>query len=161
MPKDKNIVDCKWVFSIKQDENGNLLKYKARLVARGFTQEYMMDYDETFAPVARISSFRYFLAFSNQYDLLIHQMDVKTVFLNGALKDEIYIKIPKGLTQYDGNKVCKLNKAIYGLKQAARCWFEIFESALQNFGFRSLEVDRCIYILDEGDIHIYICTLIC
>jgi len=131
-PENKNIVDCRWVFSIKQDEFGNLVKYKARLVARGFTQEYMTDYDETFAPVARISSFRFLLALSNQYDLMVHHMDVKTAFLNGTLKDDIYMSVPKGLNRSYENKVCKLIKAIYGLKQAARCWFEVFESVLKD-----------------------------
>jgi len=151
-PENKNIVDCRWVFSIKQDEFGNLVKYKARLVARGFTEEYVTDYDETFAPVARISSFRFLLALSNQYDLMVHHMDVKTAFLNGTLKDEIYMSVPKGLNHSYENKVCKLNKAIYGLKQAARCWFEVFESVLKDVGFKNLGVDRCIYILDKGDI---------
>lgn len=151
-PENKNIVDCKWVFSKKQDEFGNLVKYKARLVARGFTQEYMTDYDETFAPVARVSSFRFLLALSNQFNLLVHHMDVKTAFLNGTLKEEIYMMVPKGLTQVDGNKVCKLNKAIYGLKQAARRWFEVFEKVLKEIGFENLGVDRCIYILNKGHI---------
>jgi len=85
-PDNKNIVDCKWVFSIKQGEFGNLVKYKARLVARGFTQEYMTDYNATFAPVARICRFRFSLALSNQYDLMVHHMDVKTAFLYRTLK---------------------------------------------------------------------------
>uniref|UniRef100_A0A6V7KQP7 Integrase catalytic domain-containing protein n=1 Tax=Bracon brevicornis TaxID=1563983 RepID=A0A6V7KQP7_9HYME len=89
-PPGKNIVDCKWIFSIKTDEHGQLAKYKARLVARGFSQEYLTDYDETFAPVARIASFRFILAFANQFNLLIHHMDVKMAFLNGNLKEEIY-----------------------------------------------------------------------
>ena len=117
------------VFSLKNDEFGNPIKYKARLVAKGFSQKYLIDYNETFAPVARISSFRFLIAFANQNCLLIHHMDVKTVFLNGTLKEEIYMKVPEGIKNED-NKVCKLNKALYGLKQAARCWFEEFEKAL-------------------------------
>ena len=85
-PVNKNIVDCKWVFAIKNDDFGNPIKYKARLVARGFCQEYLMDYNETFAPVARISSFRFIIAFVNQFNLLIHHMDVKTAFLHGEKK---------------------------------------------------------------------------
>lgn len=150
-PEHKNIVDCKWVFTIKNDEFGNPLRYKARLVARGFSQQYLQDYNETFAPVARISSFRFILAFSNQFNLLIHHMDVKTAFLNGTLKEEIYMKVPEGVT-CDNNQVCKLNKALYGLKQAARCWFEIFEKALKEKGFKNSSVDRCIYILDKGNV---------
>ena len=79
-PVNINIVDCKWVFNIKNDEFGNPSKYKARLVARGFSQKYLVDYNETFAPVARIASFRFVIAFANQFDLMIHHMDVKTAF---------------------------------------------------------------------------------
>lgn len=148
-PKDKNIVDCKWVFTIKNDEFGNPLRYKARLVARGFSQEYLVDYSETFAPVARISSFRFIIAFANQNNLLIHHMDVKSAYLNGELKEEIYMKVPEGV-KCNKNQVCKLIKALYGLKQAAKCWFETFEKKLIDIGFRSSSVDRCIYILDKG-----------
>lgn len=150
-PHNRNIIDNKWVFTIKSDEYGNPLKYKARLVARGFSQEYLVDYNETFAPVARISSFRFILAFSNQFNLLVHHMDVKTAFLNGILKEEIYMKIPEGVKS-KSNQVCKLHKALYGLKQAARCWFEMFELALKDKGFQNSSVDRCIYILDKGNI---------
>ena len=121
-PINKNIIDCKWVFAIKNDASGNPYKYKARLVARGFSQKYGIDYEETFALVARISSFRFIMAFSNQHDLIVHHMDVKTAFLNGNLKEEIFMKLPDGIDN-DKNLVCKLNKAIYGLKQSARCWF--------------------------------------
>ncbi|CAK9796582.1 Copia protein [Anthophora quadrimaculata] len=150
-PKNRHIVDCKWIFTIKNNEHGNPSKYKARLVARGFSQEYLTDYNETFAPVVRIASFRFIIAFANQFNLLIHHMDVKTAFLNGELKEEIYMKVPQGVMS-KSNEVCKLNKAIYGLKQAARCWFEIFEKSLVERGFRSSSVDRCIYILDKGNI---------
>lgn len=151
-PQNKNIVDCKWVFTIKNDELGNFIKYKARLVARGFTQQYMVDYDETFAPVARISSFRLILALSNQFNLHVHHMDVKTAFLNGKLKEEIYMNIPQGLV-CENDQICKLNKSIYGLKQAARCWYELFEKILTEIGFVSSAVDHCIYILDKGEVN--------
>lgn len=152
MPSDKNIVDCKWIFSIKHDEFGNPKRYKARLVARGFSQEYLSDYNETFAPVARIASFRFLISFANQYNLSVHHMDVKTAFLNGVLKEEIYMKVPQGVIAQN-NQVCKLNKALYGLKQAARCWFELFEKSLIDKGFQNSSVDRCIYMLDKGNIH--------
>lgn len=150
-PKDKNIVDCKWIFTIKNDEFGKPLRYKARLVARGFSQEYLTDYNETFAPVARIASFRLIICFANQFNLLVHHMDVKTAFLNGELKEEIYMKVPEGINNQN-NYVCKLNKALYGLKQAARCWFEVFEKSLKEKGFQNSSVDRCIYVLNNGDV---------
>lgn len=151
-PEGRNIVDCKWIFSIKNDEFGKPCRFKARLVARGFSQEYLTDYNETFAPVARISSFRFIICFANQYNLLIHHMDVKTAFLNGKLREEIYMKVPEGVL-HKGNYVCKLNKALYGLKQAARCWFELFEQSLKEKGFQNSSVDRCIYMLDKGHVN--------
>lgn len=151
-PPNKNIIDSKWVFTIKNDEFGNPIKYKARLVARGFSQQYLVDYDETFAPVARISTFRILLAFANQFRLLVHHMDVKTAFLNGTLRDDIYMKIPEGI-KAEKDKVCKLNKALYGLKQASRCWFELFDETLKQKGFKNSLVDRCLYLLDKGHIN--------
>lgn len=150
-PKGKNIVDCKWVFSIKNDSNGNLTKHKARLVAKGFSQKYLLDYDETFAPVTRITTFRLLLAFAVQNNLLVHQMDVKTAFLNGSLNDEIYMKIPEGVNEKE-NHVCKLNKALYGLKQSARCWFEQFEKILRQHKFQHSDADKCLFTLDNGHI---------
>lgn len=150
-PENKNIIDSKWVFTIKNDEFGNPLRYKARLVARGFNQQYLQDYNETFAPVARISSFRFIIAFANQFNLLIHHMDVKTAFLNGKLSEEIYMAVPEGV-KCNNNQVCKLHKALYGLKQAARCWYETFDLALKGQGFKNSSADHCIYILDRGNI---------
>ena len=143
-PKDKNIIDCKWVFAIKPDEFGNPARYKARLVARGFSQQYLVDYNETFAPVARITSFRLLLSFANQFNLLVHHMDVKTTFLNGKLKEEIYMRAPEGVN-CDSNVVCKLIGSLYGLEQSARCWFEMFERVLLEVGFKNSAVDRCVY----------------
>jgi transposase InsO family protein len=150
-PMNANIVDCKWVFTLKNDEQGNISRYKARLVAKGFSQKYLEDYDEIFAPVARLTSFRCLLAFANQFDLLIHHMDVKTAFLNGILKETIYMKVPEQVKAREG-LVCKLNKAIYGLKQASRCWYERFDELLKSKGFINSQVEHCIYLLDNGDI---------
>lgn len=151
-PTDKNIVDCRWVFAIKFDEFGNPNKYKARLVAKGFSQQFLIDYNETFAPVARMTSFRFVIALANQFDLLVHHMDVKTAFLNGILKEEIFMRIPEGIT-YTGDKVCKLNKSIYGLKQSARCWFERFDGVLKEYGFINSQVDNCIYLLEGNSMN--------
>lgn len=150
-PSNKNIIDSKWVFTLKNDVNGNCTKHKARLVARGFKQEYPNDYDKTYAPVARITTFRFLLALSNQFDLLIHQMDVKTAFLNGNLKEEIYMQVPPGVTAPKGY-VCKLNKALYGLKQSARCWYEQFDQVLRGINFKSSPVDPCLYMINKGHI---------
>ena len=102
-PENRNIVDCKWIFTIKNDEFGNPFKYKARVVARGFSQESLIDYSKTFAPVARILRFRFILAYANQFNLMVHHIDVKSTLLNGILKDGSYMKVPEGIN-------CKENK---------------------------------------------------
>lgn len=144
-PNNCNIVDCKWVFTIKTDEHGNPFKFKARLVARGFSQQHKIDYDETFAPVSSMPSFRIIIAIANKYNLMVHHMDVKTAFLNGELKEEIYMKVPEGVKNPE-NKVCKLNKAIYGLKQAAKCWYDKFDKVIRDFGFVASGKDTCVYM---------------
>ena len=106
---------------------------------------------EKFAPVARISSFRFIIAFANQFDLLIHHMDVKTAFLNGILEHEVYMKVPIGV-KCKANQVCKLHKSLYGLKQAARFWYETFQKVLIKLGFKNSPVDKCVYILYKGSI---------
>jgi len=112
-------IGCKWVYKIKRDAFGNVERYKARLVAKGFTQKEGIDYHETFSPVSKNDSFRIIMALVAHFDLELHQMDVKIAFLNGDLEEEVYIKQPEG---FDDNtqKACKLNKSIYGLKQASR-----------------------------------------
>ena len=96
-PANKNVLGSKWVFVLKNDINGNPTKYKARIVAKSFSQQFISDYNETFALVARITTFRFLLAFANQNNLLIHQMDVKRAFLNGLLEEEIYMQVPEGV----------------------------------------------------------------
>ena len=150
-PQDKNIVACRWVFSIKSDKFGNPSKYKARLVAKGFTQEYMIDYNETYAPVARIPTFRMIMTIANEHNLLVHHMDVKTAFLNGEIDAEIFMKIPQGIPNHP-NKVCKLKKSIYGLKQSARCWYDKFDKVIKNFGFKSSHLDNCLYVREAQNI---------
>jgi hypothetical protein len=107
-------VSCKWVFRIKQGANGEVKRYKARLVVRGFTQTYAVDYNETFALVAKFTSIRCILALE---DMEIHQMDVETAFLNGELEEEIYMEQPQGFVHQGGEHlVCKLQKSLYGWK---------------------------------------------
>jgi hypothetical protein len=144
-PEGRKIVGCKWVFSVKNDEFGNVDRFKARLVAQGYTQEFMVDYTKTFAPVARLTSFRVIIALANQFNYAVHHMDVKTAFLNGKLDEEIYMKVPQGLKADEG-KVCRLKKSIYGLKQAAYVWHNAFDKILKEFGFESSDRDKCIYV---------------
>ena len=120
-PSGHNIIGTKWVFKNKQNEDGLIVRNKARLVAQGFTQVEGLDFDETFAPVARIEAIRLLLAFAASKGFKLYQMDVKSAFLNGFIQEEVYVKQPPGFENPDfPNHVFKLSKALYGLKQAPR-----------------------------------------
>ncbi|GJV57194.1 retrovirus-related pol polyprotein from transposon TNT 1-94 [Tanacetum coccineum] len=113
------VITLKWIYKVKLDELGGILKNKARLVARGYHQEEGIDFEESFAPVARLEAIRIFLAYAAHMNMVIYQMDVKTTFLNGILREEVYVSQPDGFVDPDNpNHVYKLKKALYGLKQA-------------------------------------------
>jgi hypothetical protein len=117
--KSKDVVSSKWLFKIKHVVDGSIEKYKARFVTRGFSQKEGIDYEETFAPVARYTSIRTIIALAANMKWKLHQMDVKTAFLNGIIEEEVYIEQPQGFEVEDRNShVCRLKKALYGLKQA-------------------------------------------
>lgn len=119
LPPGKNLISCKWIFNIKHNVDGSIARYKARLVARGFSQKYRGDYEETFSPVVRHTTIRLILGLAVSSNSKFHQMDVKNAFLRGVLNKEVYMAQPSG---FDDNKfpsyVCKLEKSLYGLKQA-------------------------------------------
>ncbi|KAJ9560006.1 hypothetical protein OSB04_005166 [Centaurea solstitialis] len=141
----------KWIFKTKRDCNGNVERYKARLVAKGFTQKDGIDYKETFSPVSKKDSLRIIMALVAHYDLELHQMDVKTAFLNGELQEEVYMSQPEGYTlKGQEDKVCKLKKSINGLKQASRQWYLKFNETINAFGFEENVVDPCIYLKISG-----------
>jgi hypothetical protein len=120
-PKSKDVVSSKWLFKIKHSVDGSIEKYKARFVARGFSQKEGIDYEETFAPIARYTSIRTIIALAAKMKWKLHQMDIKTSFLNGVIEEEVYIEQPQGFEVEDRKThVCKLKKALYGLKQAPR-----------------------------------------
>jgi Reverse transcriptase (RNA-dependent DNA polymerase) len=136
LPKDRKAVKCKWVYRIKFGANGKPNRFKAHLVAKGFTQILGLDYDETFSPVACLDSIRILLALATLEDWEIHQIDVKTAFLNGDLDEEIYMQQPEGfITAGQSGKVCRLYKALYRLKQALQQWHRKLHSALGKIGF--------------------------
>ena len=151
LPEGCKRVGCKWVFKTKLDSNGNIERHKARLVAKGFTQKDGVDYKETFSPVSKKDSLRIIMAMVAHYDLELHQMDVKTAFLNGNLDEEVFMDQPEGFV-VDGKEqlVCKLKKSIYGLKQASRQWYLKFNDTITSFGFNENIVDRCIYLKISG-----------
>ena len=146
LPKGKNLVGSKWVYKTKRKANGDVDRYKARLVAQGYSQVAGIDYDEVFAPVARYTSIRSVVAIANQLDLDMHQMDVKCAFLNGELEEEVYMKQPEGfVNQRYPKKVCRLKRSLYGLKQSARCWNQVIDGHLKSRGFLQSQADPCIY----------------
>ena len=147
LPAGRKAIGCKWIFKRKADADGNIERYKARLVAQGYNQKFGIDYEETFSPVVRFESVRTVIALAAKHGLILHQMDVKTAFLNGELKEEIYMKQPTGFTvKGKETLVCRLKRSIYGLKQSARCWNTELDNHLKNIGFSQSESDPCIYI---------------
>jgi transposase InsO family protein len=147
LPPGHRAIGNKFVYKTKRDENGNVIKHKARLVAKGFTQREGIDYDETFSPVLQYASLRCLLAMVAHYDLELHQMDVKTAFLNGDIDHEIYMKQPEG-HEVPGKEdhVCKLKKSLYGLKQAGRVWYERIHAEFTAMGFTRLVNEPCTYV---------------
>lgn len=143
-PQGKKPVGCRWIYTIKYNADGTVSRYKARLVAKGFTQTYGIDYDETFAPVARFKTIRVILSLAAQYSWELHQLDVKNAFLNGTLNEEVYMSPPPGYGV--GNQVCRLKKAIYGLKQSPRAWFDRLCQAMSQFGYKQCSADSTVFV---------------
>ncbi|KAK8696525.1 hypothetical protein V6N13_001659 [Hibiscus sabdariffa] len=133
--------------------DGNVQTYKGRLVAKGFRQIHGIDYDETFSPVAMFKSIRILLAIAAFHDYEIWQMDVKTAFLNGKLEEDVYMTQPEGFVALENaRKICKLQRSIYGLKQASRRWNLRFKDAIKEFGFIRNEDEPCVYKNVSGSI---------
>jgi hypothetical protein len=149
-------ISCKWVFKIKHGVDGEVERYKARFMARSFTQTFGVDYNETFAPVAKFVFTRYILALTAIKDIDIHQMDVKIAVLNGDLKEEIYMEQPEGFTQEGEHLVCKLHKSLYGLKQSPRAWNQKSDAFLTNIEFVRSDADFCMYVAQVGDVKFFI-----
>ncbi|GJT03283.1 retrotransposon protein, putative, ty1-copia subclass [Tanacetum coccineum] len=165
LPPNGKTVGHKWLFKKKTDMDGAVHTYKARLVAKGFTQTPGIDYEETFSPVADIRAIRILIAIAAFYDYEIWQMDVKKAFLNGYLNEEVYLKvlsvrnfiiksfiaIPEGfVSQKFPNRVCKLKRSIYGLKQASRQWNKRFDDEIKKFGFSQNRDEPCVYVKASG-----------
>ena len=162
LPAGRRAIGCKWVYKSKVNEDGLVDRLKARLVAQGYNQKHGIDYDETFSPVARFESIRTVIGIAAHFKLKLHQMDVKTAFLNGELKEQIYMRQPEGFTSENSSLVCLLNRSIYGLKQSARCWNTELHALLKEMGFEQLNSDACIYIhkTDKSIIAIYVDDII-
>ncbi|GKE56632.1 putative ribonuclease H-like domain-containing protein, partial [Tanacetum coccineum] len=137
LPYGKRAIGTKWVYMNKKDERGIVIRNKARLVTQGYTQEEGIDYDEVFPPVARIKAIKLFLAYASFKDFVIYQMDVKTAFLYGKIEEEVYVCQPLGFEDPEfPDKVYKVEKALYGLHQAPRAWYETLSTYLLDNGFK-------------------------
>ncbi|KAK1603671.1 hypothetical protein QYE76_027344 [Lolium multiflorum] len=158
-PKDRNVIGTKWIFKNKQDEFGNIVRNKARLVAQGFSQVEGIDFGETYAPVARLESIRILLAYASHHNFKLQQMDVKSAFLNGPLHEEVYVKQPPGFEDLNfPNHVYKLDKALYGLKQAPRAWYEHLKELLVDRGFDVGLIDPTLFTKRVNG-EIFVCQL--
>lgn len=146
LPPDKTPIGCKWVFKLKQHSNGSVERYKARLVAKGFHQVPGIDFAETYSPIAKPVTIRLILTVALSRDWPIRQLDVNNAFLNGTLTEEVYMQQPEGFVVGDSNVVCKLNKALYGLRQAPRAWFDKLTITLSSFGFTRTRSDSSLFI---------------
>ncbi|GJV46995.1 putative ribonuclease H-like domain-containing protein [Tanacetum coccineum] len=161
LPRDKWAIGTKWVFRNKKDERGIVVKNKARLVAQGYTQEEGIDYDEVFAPVARIEAIRLFLAYASFKGFVVYQMDVKSDFLYRKIEEKVYVCQPPGFEDPNfPDKVYKVEKALYGLHQAPRAWYATLSTYLLDNGFHMGQIDKTLFIKRHKNdillVHVYV-----
>ncbi|GKE12367.1 putative ribonuclease H-like domain-containing protein [Tanacetum coccineum] len=165
LPKGKRAIGTKWIFRNKKDERGIVIRNKARLVAQRYTQEEGIDYDEVFAPVARIEAIRLFLAYASFMGFMVYQMDGKSAFLYGHIEEDVYVCQPLGFEDLDyPDKDFKVVKALYGLHQAPRAWYETLAKYLLDNGFHKGKIDQTLFIKKQKwDIllvHVYVDDII-
>jgi hypothetical protein len=142
-----SVIGCKWVYKLKRDVNGSVTRYKARIVAKGYNQQYGIDYNETFAPVLKYKSLRIIFALSITHkNTRLEQLDVKTAFLNAYVNEDVYMEAPEGMN-VKSDEVLKLNKALYGIKQAPKEWNnDINNYIVKELGFVQCVKDTCVYV---------------
>src|SRR6266540_6707487 len=151
LPPGHRPIGLKWVYKLKKDVQGVMIKHKARLVAKGYIQRQGVDFDEVFAPVARLESVRLLLAMVAQEGWIVHHMDVKSAFLNGELSEEVYVAQPPGfVAEGEEDKVLHLNKALHGLRQAPRAWNIKLDQSLGELGFRQSTCEHGVYTRGVG-----------
>ncbi|KAJ9544451.1 hypothetical protein OSB04_024158 [Centaurea solstitialis] len=150
LPEGKHATDSKWVYKIKYKPTGETERYKARLVARGFTQIEGVDCHDTFAPVARLVTIRTLITIAVKKNWLLHQLHVNNAFLHGDLQEEVYMKMPQGFSNNEETKVCRLRKSLYGLKQASRTWYQKFTVSLLEIGYAQSNADHSLFTYRDG-----------
>ena len=161
MPKGKNLVGGKWHFAIKRNSSGDITKYKARYVARGFKQKHGIDFDETYSPTIKMITVRMLLNLAVQREMKLKQLDIKTAYLNADIDDEIYVEQPPGFAipkSCGRNYVCKLNKSLYGLKQSGRNWFHTLRDFMLSKNFRQSKNDPCLFLRERNGHRDYVAT---
>lgn len=152
LPEGRTAIGCKWVYKAKQDTEGKV-RFKAQLVAQGFSQKYGLDYDQIFAPVVRQATFRTLLTIASKEEYVVRHLDFKTAFLNGKIKEEIYMKQLSGFIKNGKEQqVCLLQKSIYGLKQAAKSWHDELHNILIKVNFTQGNTDPCLYIKRDREV---------
>lgn len=152
LPPGRKAISLKWVYKVKKNTKDEVVKYKARIVARGFVQKQGVNFDEVFAPVTRLETVRLLLALAAKNSWEVHHLDVKSAFLNGELLEEVYVNQPEGFVKKgQEHKVYKLLKALYGLRQAPRAWYSRLNKYLKELGFEKCPYEQAVYTKKEGD----------
>lgn len=152
LPPNRKAIGCKWVFAIKHNQIGEVERFKARLVAKGYSQKQGIDFEEVYAPVVKQTTIRIFLSLASKFNLPVFQFDIKTAFLNGTIKETIFMKQPEGYEEKGKvHHVCLLKRSLYGLKQAANSWNEAINETLLTFGFKRSKYDNCLYYKNYTD----------
>jgi hypothetical protein len=160
LPQGRTAIGGKWHFVIKYGADGNVLKYKARYVAKGFTQVFGRDYGETYSPTVNLATIRCLLAVAAQLQCEVYQMDIKTAYLNAGIEEDIYMRQPEGFEEHSTGKqhVCHLKKSLYGLKQSGRNWYLTLSGYLTSLGFTSSDNDPCLFTKVIHSVYYYVCV---